>query len=230
MASQSTDAPALELLQAIRLACPTLPVGAYAYSQGLEYAVESGWVRDAKTTLSWVSGMLGQVVGEFDVPLLCRLYRAYEAGELSRAVYWEQRVLAGRESAELREEELHLGAALVRLLSDLNHLTEPPPSPAAGHTYLGAFALAALSWSLSETSMLTSYCFAWLEHQTSAAMRLVPLGHTDGQRLLSRCLGQVQSTIDHGLTVGDDEIGALAPGQAMASALHETQYSRLFRS
>ena len=64
------------LLQLLRLASPTLPVGAYAYSQGLEWAVESGWVSDERSAADWIGGVLGAAPAQLEVPVLARLYRA----------------------------------------------------------------------------------------------------------------------------------------------------------
>lgn len=214
----------------MRLACPSLPVGAYAYSQGLEYAVEAGWVSDRQSATDWISGLLKNTLGGFDLPLLGRLYRSWSEQDLERIEAYEHWVLAGRESDELRTEELNLGAALLRLLVDLGMLSERHIEGARERGYLSAFALAAVCYGLSEQVMLTSYCFAWLEHQTSAVTRLIPLGQTDGQRVLSTCLELTPDLIASSLEVPDEAIGALAPGQAIASALHETQYTRLFRS
>lgn len=220
----------LELLHAMRLACPSLPVGAYAYSQGLEYAVEAGWVHDRRSAADWVSGLLTSTLAGFDLPLLRRLYAAWSEDADGRVRTLERWVLAGRESQELRAEELDLGAALLRLLVDLGIASDRCLDSATERGYLSAFALAATRCSLSERIMLASYCFAWLEHQTSAVTRLVPLGQTDGQRVLSACLERVEGVIEASFEIADDDLGAVAPGQAIASALHETQYTRLFRS
>jgi len=220
----------LELLHAMRLSCPSLPVGAYAYSQGLEYAVEVGWIHDRQTAADWISGLLTSTLAGFDLPLLRRLYRAWAEPDFDRIASLERSVLAGRESAELRAEELNLGAALLRLLVDLGVASDRALERAAERGYLSAFALASARYGLSESSALASYCFAWLEHQTSAVTRLIPLGQTDGQLVLSACLALVEGVLESSLEVADDDIGALAPGQAIASALHETQYTRLFRS
>lgn len=222
--------PALELLHAMRLACPSLPVGAYAYSQGLEYAVEAGWVRDRQTATDWIAGLFTNSVAGFDLPLASRLYRAWAEQAEDRLGHLERWVLAGRESHELYTEELNLGAALLRLLVDLGVADAKVTEPTSQRGYLSAFALAATRYGLSERAMLTSYCFAWLEHQTSAVTRLIPLGQTDGQLVLSACLEEVPAVLEASLELTDDDIGALAPGQAIASALHETQYTRLFRS
>ena len=168
-------------------------------------------------------------IARFDVPLLSRLFVAQQQEDWTSAQRYDAWVLAGRETSELQNEELRLGAALLKLLADLGHIeADTYPLPNCG--YLAAFALAGVRLGLSQSATLASYCFAWLEHQTSAVTRLVPLGQTDGQLVLSACLGQVNQVITTGTRLTDHEIGALAPGQALASALHETQYCRLFRS
>ncbi len=77
---------------------------------------------------------------------------------------------------------------------------------------------------------LVGYAFAWAESLVSAAVRLVPLGQSAGQRLLADAGDAIPSAVASALALGDEELGAAAPGQAVASALHETLYSRLFRS
>ena len=224
------QAQTLELLQTIRLACPSLPVGAFAYSQGLEYAVDCGWVTGPDSAQRWISGLLTHSVGNLDLPRLQRLYLAWAASDFEAAKLQNQLLLAARESSELVAEELHLGSALKKLLVSLDTLPEGAAEHAAGHGYLSMFALAGVCFGLSFASLSAGFCFAWLEHQVSAATRLIPLGQTDGQRILSSCLGLVPGVIQHASSQGDWEIGAAAPGQALASALHETQYTRLFRS
>lgn len=220
----------IQLLSAIRLACPSLPIGAYAYSQGLEYAVEAGWIGDRASAECWIVGLLDHTLAHFDLPLLSRLYQGWKRQDFEAVRLYERWVLAGRESREFQAEERHLGAALLRLLIDLEVVPDHPSWQDSERGYLSAFALAGTHFGLSERTLLGSYCFAWLEHQVSAVTRLVPLGQTDGQMVLSNCLARVEAVIETGLALPDDSIGALAPGQALASALHETQYTRLFRS
>jgi urease accessory protein len=219
-----------ELLAAIRLASPALPIGAFAYSQGLEQAVEAGWVTDRRTATAWISAVLVHGVGRFDVPLLVRLFDAWSQGQTRKARRLDAWVLAGRESAELQAQEIHLGTALGRLLVDLSGASDATPPVRYPRSYVGAFALAAVHSGLSQTAALGSYCFAWLEHQTSAATRLVPLGQTDAQRALHASLKLVDGVIERGRSLEDSDVGATMPGLAIASALHETQYTRLFRS
>ena len=212
-----------------QLISPALPIGAYSYSGGLEYAIEAGWADSRDGVRDWVGTQLREVQSRLDVPVLARLHAACAADDRPAMARWNAILRASRESAELRAEDLHLGSALIRLLTDLEvpaacRLGEPRPGFAL------AFALAATHWGIGLRECAEGYLWAWCENQVAAAVKLVPLGQTDGQRLLLGLIDDIGAAVDTGLGLADDEIGAAAPGVGMASALHETQYTRLFRS
>src|SRR5580704_15853946 len=108
------------LLRLFHLVSPALPVGAYAYSQGLEYAVHAGWVGDEGSTLEWLQGQSQHALGTLDLPLLLRLHRSWSTADVAGVRCWTGQLLAARETAELRAEDRHLGAALARVLVELN--------------------------------------------------------------------------------------------------------------
>jgi len=233
------------VLELLYLASPTLPVGAYAYSQGLEAAVCGKFVFDVESAASWIGGLMDQVLARVDVPILARLYRAWQMDDAARLRDWSELLLAQREARELRDEEIALGRALARLLRDLgferaralldpHHLQASPrtqrPDAGVPPTWLGAFALAAWSLGIPLEATVHGYLYAWTENQFAAATRLIPLGQTEARRALLRSLPVVASAARAGLALPDAEIGASAPGLALCSALHETQYTRLFRS
>ncbi|MCL5800963.1 MAG: urease accessory protein UreF, partial [Gammaproteobacteria bacterium] len=97
-------------------------------------------------------------------------------------------------------------------------------------SFANLFAFAAVRWTISLPETAIGYLWAWVENQTTAAMKLIPLGQSAGQRLLSRAIEIIPAAVQQGLQIADDEIGTFAPGLALASARHETQYTRLFRS
>src|SRR5580658_2757934 len=92
------------LLRLCHLVSPALPVGAYAYSQGLEYAVHAGWVHDEATALDWLQGLSHHAVGTLDLPILLRLHRAWSALDVAAVRYWSAQLIAARETSELRAE------------------------------------------------------------------------------------------------------------------------------
>ena len=222
-----TSAVSPHLLQ---LASPSLPVGAYAYSQGLEAACERDLVPGESGAADWILGLLVHAQQRIDVPLLARFYEAHARRDEERADHLSAWLHAMRESRELQDEDRRIGAALARLLRDLD---VPGAARFTTHrhaSYAGVFALAAAHWRIPLADTATAYVWAWLDSQVAAAIKLVPLGQTAGQRILVRAATLVPEVVERALGYDDDEVGAATPGLAMLSALHETQYSRLFRS
>ncbi|MDG4551675.1 MAG: urease accessory protein UreF [Candidatus Contendobacter sp.] len=214
----------------LQLCSPALPVGAYAYSQGLESAVERGWVRDEASAGAWILGLLNHTVRRLDLPVFARLYAAWRESDLEAVRRWNGRLHASREAAELQREDRHLGAALARLLSDLGIDEAGPWRDTPRVCFATLFSLAAARWEIPLQEAATGYAWAWLENQVTAATRLIPLGQTASQRLLVAANPVIAAAVTDSLTLSEDDIGAAAPGLALAGALHETQYSRLFRS
>ncbi|MFP6606399.1 MAG: urease accessory UreF family protein [Myxococcota bacterium] len=223
-------AGALGLLQLLRLASPSLPVGAFTGSEALEYAVLAGWVRDEASALDWIGGRLRRSLPALDVPLLRRFQAAWCSGAEEPLARWSAYLRASRESAELWQQDQALGRALARLLVSLGCSNAEPWIENADANYPCSFALAAHYWNIPPESAAAGYVYAWCENQVAAAVKLVPLGHTTGQRLLGALIPDIPKCVREGFDLGDSEIGSSEPGLAIASALHETQYSRLFRA
>lgn len=219
----------LRLLRLCQLVSPALPVGAYNFSQGLEYAVHASWVTDELTALHWISGVARHSLTTLDVPLLIRMHDGWSADDETTARRWNAHLLASRESEELRAEERHLGRSLAKILHALN-ISAAEPYIKRDTTYACMFALAASEWKIDQSQTATAYLWAWCENQVLAALKLLPIGQTAGQRMLNDLLQAIPGMIDHAMTIADEDIGAATPRLSMASAWHETQYSRLFRS
>jgi urease accessory protein len=228
-----TECPApdeLALVRLLQLVSPALPVGAYAYSQGLEQAVQAGWIKDMASARDWIDGILEHSLGQLDLPVLLRLHRAWSDEDQGQVDYWSRYLCAARETAELRSEDRQTGTALARLLVDLDCA---PARDWVSHpdvNWPAMFALAAVHWRVSADRCALGYLWAWCENQVAAAIKLVPLGQTDGQRILARCGARIPAIARAAARCPDEDIGQLAAALVMASAWHETQYSRLFRS
>jgi urease accessory protein len=194
----------------LQLASPALPVGAYSYSGGLEAAVEAGIVDDAPSAQRWIGDVLEHSMLRMEAPLLMKMMAAPDAR-------WNEMLLASRETAELRAETVQMGYSLNRLLPELGVepcLFEEP-------SYAAVYAHTVLAWGIAPQDALVAYLWAWLENQVMAAVKAVPLGQTDGQRMLL--------SLSKNFSIEADT-GNFTPGLAMLSSRHETQYSRLFRS
>ncbi|MEH6455925.1 MAG: urease accessory protein UreF [Cocleimonas sp.] len=220
----------LSLLKLLQLSSPTLPIGAFAYSQGLESAIESGFIKDKKSLHSWLMDSLKLSLLHVDIPIFIRLYKAWENDEIDEVLRWNNILRAQRETSELRSEDHHLGLALARLLKDLDIDAAKELHKRNDLCFITLFTLAATQWNIELDNAANGFIWSWLDNQVAAAIKLVPLGQTDGQKVLSDFLPEIPDIIESGFSIPDDEIGASLPMMAILSSQHETQYSRLFRS
>ena len=223
----------MPLVRLLQLASPALPIGAYSYSQGLEWAVEAEEVRDAATAGVWIGDVLDLVVAPGEAALLSRLLAAAGRGDWPRFATWNAWFRASRETAELRAETEQTGGSLIKLAAELGCL-EPPVSAIVAElapiTLPAAYAIAARAFALPADAALAGYVWSWLENQVLAAIKLVPLGQVAGQRLLIALGDRIPRVVATAMTIDDADLSTFAPGVCLASARHETQYSRLFRS
>jgi len=225
--------PGLALVRLLQLASPALPIGSYSYSQGLEWVIGAAEIRDAATAEIWIGDILECVIARGEAPVAWRLLQAAQQSDWPSFMEWNRWFLASRETAELRAESAQTGTALYKLALELGlidsavHLQLAPAQP---WTLPAAYALAARGFAIEPASALTAYLWSWLENQVLAAMKAVPLGQLAGQRLLRDLGGRIPSVISDAKAVLDEDVTTFAPGLALASSKHETQYTRLFRS
>lgn len=208
-----------------QLISPLLPVGAYHHSQGLEQALERGWLEDEDAVRAWIEGTLRHVVAWLDIPVVVRVRDAWAAGDAAGVAHWDALCRACRETSEARDEEANMGSALARLLRGLG---EPlPPRPLG---YVAAFGVAGANAGLGSREVAAGLAWSWCENQTQAAVKLARLGHVAGQRILRRLGEALDEVVATGMGAADDAIGRSAPRLALAGAWHESQAVRLYRS
>jgi len=219
----------LALLGLLQLVSPALPIGAFAWSQGLESTFELGWVGSEAELGEWLAGVLDDGLTYCELPLIKRQMLAWRRGDGEALSGWDAWLAATRETAELAAEDSQLGASLKRLMASLDLLPDTPAIP-PGAGYVTVFAALAVGRGVDTRSAMLGFAWSWLENQLSAACKALPLGHTAAQRLIECLRPALSRAVERAWTLEDDELGPVLPGLALASALHETQYSRLFRS
>jgi urease accessory protein len=222
------------LLRLLHLASPALPIGGFHFSQGLEYAVEAGWVRDEATALEWIGGIAGASLATLDLPVLHRLQAAWKREDSVAVLNWNALLIASRETGELRAEDRHLGSALLRVLAEMQVSTPlfgaSPAKHPVGVAHATAFGLACAHWDVEAADALRTFAWSWAENQVLAAVKLVPLGQSAGQRLLHTLIDRLDEYAVRAAGMADEDIGVSTALNAVASGRHEIQYTRLFRS
>jgi len=211
---------------------PAYPVGGFSYSHGLEWTVEAGKVRDAATLRDWIGDILTHGAGRSDAIFLAEAWRAVARGD--------QRLLAGTvelaaaftASAERRLETLAQGAAFL----EATRAVWPAPEldSLAGDgvevAYPVAVGACAAAHGLPLAPTAQAFVQAFAASLVSAGVRLIPLGQTDGLRVLARLEPLIPHIVAEALAASLDDIGGAAVAADIASMRHETQYTRLFRS
>jgi urease accessory protein len=218
------------LLRLLQLISPSLPIGMYCYSQGLEMAVEDGLLTNEKQTGEWIDGVMARCIARVDLPLFIRFYRAWEKNDRESITHWSHILMACRETAELRAEDMQTGQALARLLHSLEIEKSGVWMRSVDTTLANMFAFASVNWGIPVREAAVGYLWSWLENQVLCAVKLVPLGQVSGQKLLTQLADNIPKLVDSAFDINDDNIGGSAFGLALMSSRHEMQYSRLFRS
>lgn len=222
--------PNTALLRLMHLISPSLPIGSFTYSQGIEWAVESGWIESANSLQGWLENQLQTSITYLDLPILKNLYYAVEKEDTEALQYWIDYLNASRETSELLQEEKNRGRALTDLLIGLDTPLASSWKPLLSQSQSAAYAVAAVHWKIPLEDAAYGYVWSWLENLTLSAVKIIPLGQTQGQKILHQMTAAIPESVSQGLAIADNDIGASSPALAIASSCHETQYTRIFRS
>jgi urease accessory protein len=249
------------LLNLLHISSPALPIGAFAYSQGLEYTLEAGWCKNADDVEHWIKSVMVHGLGGVDLPILKRLHQAWgayfienekadeQANKESSHIEslssqslnaqslnaqslkeWNATLLAFRETKELYLEDIQVGDAFKQWhksqsaehLAKLELVDKP--------TVACMYALNGVIKGLAVEECLIGFVWTWLENQITSASKAMPMGQTDGQNIIRHLIPEIEAVVENAMQLEDDDIGSGLVGLSMSSALHENQYSRLFRS
>ncbi|MEX1323114.1 MAG: urease accessory UreF family protein [Synechococcaceae cyanobacterium] len=235
----------LEMLRLFQLVSPALPVGAFSYSEGLEVLVQAGRLAGAPAVQAWLEAELRRGLVAVEAAALPALMEALARGDGDAAGDHDGWLLAQREAAELRAQQRQMGRSLLQLLADLGW----PPPAALSLAWTGAWAWAGVCLELPPLAVLEAYLHGWTANQLSAAVRLVPLGPTEAQRL-QLALAPLIAERAAALQVVTQEPAVISTGgdgwewrsgsgsgswsggvgAGLAQLRHAELYSRLFRS
>lgn len=225
------DIPALFRLMA--WLSPAYPVGAFSYSSGIEWAVEAGDIKDAATLRQWLAGMIGAGGGFCDAVIFVHAHRAVAANDDAALRAAAELAAALVTSKERLLETTTQGRAFL----EATRASWPCPALARlDAVWPGAVALpvavavTCAGHDIACEPALHAFLHAVAANWISAGVRLVPLGQTDGQRVLAALEGDMGACALRALATPLDEIGSCAVRADIAGMRHETQYTRLFRS
>ena len=221
------------LLMLLRLASPSLPVGGFSYSEGVESAVDSGRVGNEAQVLDWLRDQLHLGLARSDLPVLAGALLGWRSGDFERLAEWNLWFATTRETSEMRQQTEQMARSLSQWLRNrsgseprLATLEALTPAP----TWPVAFALAAALTDAEAVDASLAFAAGWAENLVQAAMKSVPLGQLAGQRILDTLALEIPAAVEIARGVGFDDLQAFTPMLAILSSQHEVQYSRLFRS
>jgi urease accessory protein len=226
--THATNADAI--LAALHLASPALPVGGFAYSQGLEQAIEDRWVTDMQSAYVWIRDGLVLNMARQELPWWLACYQAAADQDWVRVLQINEHLHALRETGEFRLESVQMGHSMAKLFAQWPQGQSLVALTEIVWVYPSAYAALAAVSGVTQDLALSAYLWSWVENQVLAAVKSVPLGQIEGQTLLHRLKGDIVTAIGVAQGTAPEVAGSAAFGLAITSARHETQYSRLFRS
>jgi urease accessory protein len=220
------------LLDLMRLASPSLPVGGFSYSDGFEAAFEAGHVGGEAQALRWLLDQLHLGLARSDLPVVAHATRAWRRHDEARIAELNAWVGTTRETSEWRQQSEQMGRSMAQWLRQhdvpderLVALAALTPTP----TWPIAFALGGAVAGAPTREVLLAFAAGWAENMTQAAMKAIPLGQAAGQRILAGLAAAIPGVVA-AARLPFEALQAFTPMLAILSSQHETQYSRLFRS
>ena len=221
-------------LEFLQLISPSLPVGAFSYSEGLEWLVQNKKVYDETTLFNWIESELSRGQITIEASSIAHIMRDLEHWNDHKDVQhkliieeWNSWLGSLRDSPDVRSQQIQMGESLLQLLIDLDH---PLPGNEKKFIWPIAWAWAGVCWDIPQIDLVEGFLYSWVANQLSAALRLLSLGPTKAQQLQMKSLGLIKSQASYLLQQNPKEIWVGDVGAIMAQQSHIELYSRLFRS
>lgn len=219
-------------LSILQLASPALPLGAYSYSEGLEF-LTINQITNQEQLYSWLKQELMWGTIRVESALMLRACDCTIKKDLEKLSYWNNWLTANRETNELRQQSWQMGNSLMKLLSSLDSggkLERIKISLSPPYNYAIAFGIAVANWDIELELALLGYLQNWATNLINAAVKLIPLGQTAGQKILWQLNPAILQQSRLIFNLKDDSLNSCSLGLGLASMRHEHQYCRLFRS
>ena len=208
-------------LTALQWLSPAFPIGGFAYSHGLEWAIEKRHVTDQISLQNWLQDLLGLGSARSDAILLALAFKSESKAEL---IYLNQLALALSASAERRSETLLQGQAFGKTIRDVWR------QDCTDLCYPVALGAAARRENLIKEDIIAAYLHAFSANLISAAIRLVPLGQTQGQHILLALTSEINACAAEASDADEDDLSSTTFLSDVASMRHETLHTRIFKT
>ena len=221
-------------LEFLQLLSPSLPVGAFSYSEGLEWLVQNKKVNNETTLFNWIESELSRGQITIEASSISHIIKDLIDWENNRddqhkfvIEEWNSWLSSLRDSPDVRSQQIQMGESLLQLLIDLDH---PLPDNEKKFIWPIAWAWAGVCWNIPPIDLVEGFLYSWVANQLSAALRLLSLGPTKAQQLQQKSLLIIKSQASYLLEQNPKEIWISDVGAIMAQQSHVELYSRLFRS
>jgi len=221
-------------LEFLQLISPSLPVGAFSYSEGLEWLVQNKKVHDEISLFNWLESELSRGQITIEATSIAHImkdlvdWRDKKDDQYKSLIKeWNSWLTSLRDSPEIRSQQIQMGESLLQLLIDLDH---PLPNNEKKFIWPIAWAWAGVCWDIPQIDLVEGFLYSWVANQLSAALRLLSLGPTKAQQLQKKSLKLIKSQASYLLEQNPKEIWVGDVGAIMAQQSHVELYSRLFRS
>ena len=222
------------LLEFLQLLSPSLPVGAFSYSEGLEWLVQNKKVNNETTLFNWIESELSRGQITIEASSISHIMKDLVCWKNNRDAQhkvvieeWNSWLSSLRDSPDVRSQQTQMGESLLQILIDLDH---PLPDNEKKFIWPIAWAWAGVCWNIPSIDLVEGFLYSWVANQLSAALRLLSLGPTKAQKLQKKSLLIIKSQANYLSQQNPKEIWISDVGAIMAQQSHVELYSRLFRS